>query len=45
MPDSIERFARQLEQQKILAELKECRTIDDYEKLKQKYEAICENHK
>lgn len=43
--ETIEKLARQLEQQKFLAELKECETLEDLAKLKEKYTAICENHK
>lgn len=48
MPNSaetIEKLARQLEQQKILADLKECETLEDLHKLVEKYTAICENQK
>lgn len=48
MPNSaetIEKLARQLEQQKILSDLKECETIEDLKKLIDKYTAICENQK
>lgn len=43
--ETIEKLARQLEQQKFLTELKECETLDDLEKLKEKYQAICDNQK
>lgn len=48
MPNSaetIEKLARQLEQQKILADLKECETLEDLKKLVEKYTALCENQK
>ena len=48
MPNSaetIEKLARQLEQQKFLAELKECETLEDLARLKEKYTTICENQK
>ena len=44
MPNSaetIEKLARQLEQQKILSDLMECRTLEDFQKLVEKYKAIC----
>ncbi len=41
----IEKLTRQLEQQKFLAELKECKTLEDLNKLVEKYTAICENQK
>lgn len=43
--DTIEKLARQLEQQIILADLKECETLEDLKKLVEKYTAICENQK
>ncbi len=46
MPNSaetIEKLARQLEQQKFLADLKECETIEDFKKLIEKYTALCDN--
>lgn len=46
MPNSaetIEKLARQLEQQKFLSDLKECETLEDFQKLIEKYTAICEN--
>lgn len=39
----IEKLARQLEQQKIYCELKECKTLEDLQKLIEKYKVICEN--
>lgn len=45
MPNSaetIERLARELERQKILMELLECKTLDDYEKLVEKLKAQSE---
>lgn len=39
----IEKLAKQLEQQKFLNELQSCETLDDLEKLKEKYQAICDN--
>ncbi len=41
--ETIEKLARQLEQQKFLADLKECETLEDLQKLTEKYTAICEN--
>ncbi len=48
MPDNAEMIAKlaaQLEQQKFLNELKACQTLDDFQKLIEKYEAICEKQK
>ncbi len=48
MPNSaetIEKLARQLEQQKILNDLQDCETLEDFKKLVEKYEAICKNQK
>ncbi|MCM1166534.1 MAG: protein phosphatase [Lachnospiraceae bacterium] len=39
----IEKLARQLEQQKILNDLQDCETLEDFKKLTEKYEAICKN--
>ncbi len=39
--DIIEKLARQLEQQKFLNDLQSCRTLEDFQKLVEKYEAIC----
>ncbi len=41
----IEKLARQLEQQKILNELRSCQTMEDLKKLIEKYEAICGEQK
>lgn len=41
--EAIEKLARQLEHQKILADLKECETLEDFKKLIEKYEALCKN--
>ncbi len=41
--ETIEKLAKQLEQQKILLELKSCKTLEDFQKLTEKYESICEN--
>ena len=40
----IERLAKQLEQQKFFNELQSCETLEDFKKLTEKYEAICEKH-
>lgn len=48
MPNSaetIEKLTRQLEHQKMLADLKECETLEDLQKLVEKYTALCENDK
>lgn len=39
--ETIEKLARQLEQQKLLTELRSCETLEDFKKLTEKYEAIC----
>ena len=39
--EMIEKLAKQLEQQKILNELRSCETLEDFKKLTEKYEAIC----
>lgn len=43
--ETIEKLTRQLEQQKFLADLKECETLDDLHKLIEKYQTICDNQK
>ena len=46
MPNSaeiIEKLTRQLEHQKILADLIECETLEDFKKLIEKYKTLCEN--
>ncbi len=40
--ETIEKLARQLEQQRLLSELLQCVTLEDFEKLVEKYKAICE---
>lgn len=41
--ETIEKLARQLERNRILAHLKECQDMDDVKKLIQKYEALCQD--
>lgn len=41
----IEKLAKQLEQQKILNDLQSCETLEDFKKLTEKYETICNNQK
>ena len=41
--ETIEKLAKQLEQQKIYADLKECETLEDLQKLIAKYKAICDS--
>lgn len=43
--ETIEKLARQLEQQKILNDLQSCETLEDFKKLVEKYTTICENQK
>lgn len=48
MPNSaetVEKLTRQLERHKMLADLKECETLEDLQKLVEKYTALCENDK
>ena len=42
--ETIEKLAKQLEQQKFLSDLQECHTLEDFQKLVEKYKAICEKH-
>lgn len=39
----IEKLARQLERQRMLTDLKECKTLEDFQKLTEKYESLCRN--
>lgn len=43
--DTIEKLAKQLEQQKIYSDLKDCKTLEDFQKLVEKYKILCENQK
>lgn len=46
MPNSaetIERLTRELEQQKFYLELSNCKTMEDFQALTEKYKAICES--
>lgn len=48
MPNSseiIENLSRKLERTRILNDLKECRTLEDYQNLTKKYELLCEEDK
>ena len=48
MPNSseiIEKLSRKLERIRILNSLKECKTLEDYQNLTKKYEALCEEDK
>ena len=37
----IEELARKLERVRILNDLKECKTLEEYQELTQKYETLC----
>ncbi|MCC8097722.1 MAG: hypothetical protein LIO44_04035 [Eubacterium sp.] len=39
--EAIENLARKLERMQILLELKECKTLEDFQELVQKYENLC----
>lgn len=48
MPNSaetIESLARKLERARILNDLKECKTLEEYQELTKKYEALCNDDK
>jgi len=48
MPNSaetIEILARKLERARILNDLKECRTLEEYQELTKKYEVLCSDDK
>lgn len=39
--ETIEKLAKQIERIKILNDLKDCETLEDYKALTAKYEALC----
>lgn len=39
--DAIENLARRLERMMIVSELKTCKTLEDYQRLTEKYEKLC----
>lgn len=41
----IETLARKLERVRILNDLKECRTLEEYQELTKKYETLCKDDK
>ncbi len=43
--ETIEILARKLERARILNDLKECQTIEDYQQLVKKYEKLCNDDK
>mgnify|MGYP007110280145 CR=1 FL=1 len=43
--DTIENLSRKLERVRILNDLKECKTLEDYQELTEKYEALCNDDK
>lgn len=43
--ETIEKLAKQLEQQKILNDLQSCQTLEDFQQLVKKYEVICKDQK
>lgn len=48
MPNSaatIENLARKLERARILNDLKECNTLEEYQELTKKYESLCNDDK
>lgn len=48
MPNSaetIENLARKLERARILNDLKECKTLEEYQELTRKYEVMCNDDK
>lgn len=40
----IEKLARQLEQQKLLNDLLNCKTLEDFQELVKKYQDLCDKH-
>ncbi len=43
--EMIENLARKLERIRILNDLKECKTLEEYQELTKKYEALCNDDK
>lgn len=41
--ETIEKLARKLERQRVLTDLKECKTLKDFQELTKKYEALCKD--
>ena len=43
--ETIENLERKLERVRILNDLKECKTVEDFQALTKKYEALCNDDK
>jgi len=43
--ETIEILARKLERARVLNDLKECKTLEEYQELTKKYEALCNEDK
>lgn len=43
--ETIENLARKLERVRILNDLKECRTLEDFQEITRKYETLCNEDK
>jgi len=43
--ETIEILARKLERARVLNDLKECRTLEEFQELTRKYEALCNDEK
>ena len=43
--EKIEDLARRLERVRVLNDLKECKTLEDFQELTKKYEALCNDDK
>ena len=43
--ETIETLSRKLERSRILNDLKECETLEDFKELTKKYEALCDEDK
>ncbi|MCD7865881.1 MAG: hypothetical protein LUG54_07730 [Clostridiales bacterium] len=41
--ETIEALARKLERSRILLDLKECKTLEDFLEITEKYETLCKN--
>lgn len=39
--EKIEELARKLERERFLNDLRDCKTLEDYEEIKRKYETLC----
>ena len=41
--ETIEKLARQLERQRVLTDLQECKTLEEFQELTKKYATLCKD--